>query len=768
MAYAAQWPMLVLGVAGLVLSLVYRGEGIDLRRIAPYQLALATVGVTVWQARFRPRLALGLCGIGAWCVAFMFAVTLQDHSALIGLALACALNVFLLGPWAGWVGGGITSVLLGSAHVWPLLNFVGPGSALAGIVGIGSSVLLAHTVWRVLLRTLCWMQVAYDEARVQARTLSDKSAELALALKSLSQTSAQMARLNEQLEVARQHADDARRSKEEFAASVSHELRAPLNLIIGFSDLILREPQVYTSTGESGSPLSPKLMADIALIHRQAQHLLKLVNDILDLSQLEANYLTVQQEVVSVNELVYRAADEYRGLLRQRGLKLVVDIAPNLPEVYADRMRVHQILLNLLSNSLRFTETGSITIRAYCRSRMSGEQVIAPPEEILDGKPSNTALPVAEVVISVADTGPGIAPENLKRVFEPFVQIGRMQDRKREGSGLGLTISKKLVELHGGQMWAESELGVGSVFSFTLPVRPAGLATLLTRTPRVLGRREVGALAVVEAVPLLSPLLSRHIRGLRVIQVEDLDALARCAETDCPEIIVVNEPASCSWQASALPPKLNHLPVIRCYVPGPIGQASQMAGVTGDFIRYYLIKPFTLEQVHCAIVTLLQSVSRTRRVAPGRPGRLLIVDSDEDTIALLSRMARSASSSSVLPKGFTGISVVKAHSSEQALALLRSYDSTDHDYAAGAIDAMLLGLELDGASSFEVLAQMDRHPIWRRIPVCLIGSQTVRGEYLATPYFAFHRREAFTVHELMEVIANFTRLVLPGVEVGVD
>lgn len=205
--------------------------------------------------------------------------------------------------------------------------------------------------------------------------------------------------------------------------------------------------------------------------------------------------------------------------------------------------------------------------------------------------------------------------------------------------------------------------------------------------------------------------------------------------------------------------------MIRCYVPGPIGQASQLAGVTGDFIRYYLIKPFTLEQVHRAIRTLLESVLRTNCVVPNRPGRLLLVGNDEDTIALLSRMARSASSSA-LPEGFTGISLVKAHSGEQALAWLRSYEPTGHDHAAASIDAMLLDLELDGTSSFEVLAQMDRHSIWRRIPVCLIGGQTVRGEHLATPYLSFHRREAFTVRELIEVIANFTRLALPGVEVS--
>ena len=757
MAYAAQTPLVALGIAGLVLSLLPQGEGIDLGRIAPYQLALVTAGVSLWQARARPRFALHVCGWGVWAAALAFALTRQNGFSMIGLAVACALNALLIGPLAGWATWGVTGlILMGGAFALPS-HILDWDDALTVAVWAGLSTLLAHTVWRVLLRTLRWMQDTYTEAQTQAHLLRDKSAELALALKSLSQTSSQLARSNEQLEIARQHADDARRSKEEFAASVSHELRAPLNLIIGFSDLILREPQVYRITDRERSPALPaRLMADIARIHRHAQHLLKLVNDILDLSQIDANHLTVQQEAVPAAELVDRAVVEYEDLIRQRGLSLDVQIAPDLPEVHADRTRIHQVLLNLLNNALRFTDAGGITIKARSQRAESRRQ-ITESEEM-----------TSEVVISVSDTGVGIAPEDLKRLFEPFVQLGDARRRKREGSGLGLAISKQFIELHGGRMWVESAPGAGSTFSFALPVKPTEPAIALDHIPRAPGRREVGCLAVIEATPLLSPLLSRHIRGMRVAQAESLEALASRSETDCPEVIILNEPAGHGWPASPLPVAISNAPVMRCYVPGPIGQVSQTAHVTGDFIRRYLVKPVTREQVHEAISILLSPCAEMNQTGarPMRPARLLIVEDDEDTASLLSRMARSAPVSALA--GFSRLSVVKARSGEQALELLRLCEAGEQDDPATVIDGMLLDLGLGAISGFDVLAEMERHAAWRRIPVCLISGQTAQGEYLATPYLCFTRREAFTVRELMQAIADFTRLVAPGVEISVQ
>lgn len=769
MAYAAQWPLIALGIAGLVLSLLPQGEGINLARIAPYQLALVTAGASLWQARARPRRALRLCGWGVWAVALAFALTRQDGFSTIGLAVACALNVLLIGPPAGWVTWGATGLMLmwGAFTLPP--QILSWDNALTVVVWAGLSTLLAHTVWRVLLRTLRWMQDTYTEAQAQARLLRDKSAELALALKSLGQTSSHPARSNEQLEIARQHAEDARRSKEEFAASVNHELRAPLNLIIGFSDLILREPQVYGGAGREGSPpLPPKLMADIALIHRHAQHLLKLVNDILDLSQMDANHLTVQQEVVPASELVNRAVVEYEDLIRQRSLSLDVQVQPDLPEVYADRTRIHQVLLNLLNNALRFTDAGGITIAA--RSRVSDYrlQTTDNRQKPLDNGQQRieSGGMAAEVVISVSDTGVGIAPEDLKRLFEPFVQLGDARRRKREGSGLGLAISKRFIELHGGRMWVESAPGVGSTFSFTLPVRPAEPVITLDRVPRAPVRREVGCLAVIEAMPLLSPLLARHMRGLRVAQADSLTALAGRAEADCPEVIVINEAAGPDRPPGLLPPPLGDVPVMRCYVPGPIGQVSQTAHVTGNFIRHYLVKPVTREQVYEAVAMLLTPRAPADQVSPARSARLLIVEDDEDTAALLSRMARSTPPAALA--NFAGLSVVKARSGEQALEMLCLCETAGPNEPATVIDGVLLDLELGAISGFDVLAEMERHAAWRRIPVCLISGQTARGEYLATPYLSFTRRKAFTARELMQAIADFTRLVAPGVEITVQ
>jgi CheY-like chemotaxis protein len=193
---------------------------------------------------------------------------------------------------------------------------------------------------------------------------------------------------------------------------------------------------------------------------------------------------------------------------------------------------------------------------------------------------------------------------------------------------------------------------------------------------------------------------------------------------------------------------------------------SQAAHVTGDFIRHYLVKPVTREQVHEAIAILLNRSAPSDRPRSARSARLLIVEDDEDTAALLSRLARSTPPEAF--ECFTGLSVVKARSGEQALELLRLCETDGQDDPAAAIDGMLLDLELGAISGFDVLAEMERRPAWRHIPVCLVSGQTARGEYLATPYLCFSRREAFTVRELMQAIADFTRLVAPGVEITVQ
>ena len=246
----------------------------------------------------------------------------------------------------------------------------------------------------------------------------------------------QNARLFHEIEDKSRQLEAASRHKSEFLANMSHELRTPLNAVIGFSEVLLQR-----MFGE----LNDKQDEYLKDIYASGQHLLSLINDILDLSKIEAG----RMELVSAPFHLPSALDNAVTLVRERagrhGIALRVDVDPRLGEVGGDERKVKQVLLNLLSNAVKFTpEGGTIGLKAGRRD--------------------------AEVEISVSDTGIGIAPEDQVTIFEEFRQVGSDETRKQEGTGLGLTLAKKFVELHGGRIWVESEPGRGSTFTFTLPL----------------------------------------------------------------------------------------------------------------------------------------------------------------------------------------------------------------------------------------------------------------------------------------------------------
>ena len=238
--------------------------------------------------------------------------------------------------------------------------------------------------------------------------------------------------------------DDMRKAdqmKTQFLANMSHELRTPLNSIIGFSRVILK--------GIDG-PITELQEQDLTAIYNSGQHLLNLINDILDLSKIEAGKMELNfEENVNLPDLINSVLSTVSGLIKDKPITLIHEVESTLPAVRADPLKIRQVLLNLLSNATKFTEQGSITMRAHVLSD-PGEQ--------------------PQVYISVTDTGPGIGPEDRLKLFQPFSQVDASATRKAGGSGLGLSICRHLVEMHGGQIGVESELGKGSTFFFTLPI----------------------------------------------------------------------------------------------------------------------------------------------------------------------------------------------------------------------------------------------------------------------------------------------------------
>ncbi len=246
------------------------------------------------------------------------------------------------------------------------------------------------------------------------------------------------ARLAKEQEKTIVHLKEVDRLKSDFLTSMSHELRTPLNSIIGFADVLLQ--------GIDGE-LNEMAMNDIRLIYSSGQHLLALINDVLDLAKIEAGKLELVQTPVDVSSVLKDVLATSNSLIKNKPVEIVVEAEENLPRVYADRLRFSQVLLNLVSNAAKFTDEGTVTIRAEVQERFPDKMYIA-----------------------VTDTGVGIDPGKVDTIFDRFRQADSSTTRKYGGSGLGLAICKQLVEMHGGEIGVMSELDIGSTFYFTIPL----------------------------------------------------------------------------------------------------------------------------------------------------------------------------------------------------------------------------------------------------------------------------------------------------------
>lgn len=285
-----------------------------------------------------------------------------------------------------------------------------------------------------------WALTSYRKERDIASRLYDSQQEIQRSLARQKALTEQVQAANQELEEARAAALEAKNFRGQFLANMSHELRTPLNAIIGFSEAMLNYPMMY-----SNQTLPPAYKQDLEQINTSGKHLLALINDILDLSKVDAGKLDLEIEQVDVEELIRGVIATSAGLKGDKPIKIRRNTPEKLPVVRGDTLRVRQIMLNLMSNAAKFTDEGSITIGV----REQGEN---------------------EVLFWISDTGIGIAPQDMDKIFEEFRQGTSGRRKGRAGSGLGLAISRQLLNLMGGRIWAESTLGKGSTFYFTLPV----------------------------------------------------------------------------------------------------------------------------------------------------------------------------------------------------------------------------------------------------------------------------------------------------------
>ena len=591
-------------------------------------------------------------------------------------------------------------------HIEPALWMVVlTGGALSGLLGWTSTEgLLTVTEWSLF--SYRKMRDTIYEARQQRQELKQVQIDLL-------QANQELARITDRLKAMNRLAEDARRTKQEFVANVSHELRTPLNMIIGFSEMITQTPKVY------GSQLPPALLADITAIQRNSQHLAKLVDDVLDLSQIEGGRMTLLKDWACLADLVQEAVMAVRVLYENKGLTLQIQVADDIPKLYCDPTRVRQVILNLLSNAGRFTERGGVVVRARRESE--------------------------RVVVSVADTGPGIAPEDRARLFEPFQQLDASIRRKHGGSGLGLSISRHFVDMHGGKMWLESEVGRGTTFYFSLPV-DAHMPMVIDsgdnaqrwfnpwggyeERPRARQRLELKVpprYVVMEEGRSLHRLFQRYTDGVQVVTVKAYDEAMVELRRSPARALVINAP---SYDAAGLPPEgLADLPygtpAILCWILSDDAIAERLGVVR------YLLKPISAEELLEAVALVGDNVHQ-----------ILLVDDDPEVLQLWAR---------VLASSQRDYSLLQAKSGRRALTLLRRHRP----------DIVLLDLVMPGMDGFRFLEEMRMDPEIADTPVMIVSSHDPAGQPIVSNSLTVARNMGLSGQELLACVGALTEILSP-------
>ncbi len=661
---------LILATGGIYLMWYLLAEASARRSLDPRFLFVAitvvsTAALSLWLLT-RWLLAAQI----VWQVGLVAAITLALHiSRQPEVALFYAILPLMAIITTGWPAALLVEGLVIALLGWfpRLLSMPALPAAYSRAIVIGGvfTGLLGWAAMRTFLTAIKWHLVSLEQAQEKTAEARQHRAEVVRVLKDLDQAYYRLERTNEMLIMARAEAEEARDARNRFALAVSHELRTPLNFILGFSELMANSPETYAGLED----WPPGLHEDIQEIYRSTLHLSRLVNDILDLGQIEALRLTLIKDWVDPAQLVHEVAEMSQSAFARRGLWLRTEIEPDLPAVFVDRTRIRQVLLNLISNSLRVTEQGGVTVRAR--------------------REENT------LVLSVQDTGPGLAAEDISKVFEEFQQVGEGSWRRREGSGLGVPISRHFVELHGGRMWVESQPGKGASFYFTLPLAEAA-APLLTPgramsdtdywrrlKEKVMSRR---VLLVISPDPAAREVIERYTEGsYRVVAAPDLRQVN--VEELLPDAIIIDRAAVQNREIEAGLEQLPYdVPILSFVFPG----SADCSRALPANVVHYLVKPVGRHELGEAVRGLPDA------------HRLLIVDDDPAMVRFVTLALESEARGQY--------QLMTASTGREALQQLR----------AERPDAVLLDLALPDISGWQVLEEMGRDAELAQTPVILI------------------------------------------------
>ncbi len=679
--------LISIGLVGLMLGLLGLAA-VDSETRQPLIVAvllplLLGAGVA---ARHQNRLVLAASGlIGALGLTIVAAdLVYPNHQLLYAFSLLVVISNILLGDLAGF---GVAAIATGLVYI---LTSGGNSDSLpldqgTALFLIWAAATLSWLAARPTRTALNWSWHSYLVAEAKTEELRDRQGELVALAKSLDQACCRLEQLNGELDRARRAADEARRLKANFAATISHELRTPLNLIIGFSEMMMNAPQAY-----GGEQLPGQYRLDLDAIYRNAGQISRLIDDVLDLSQIDAHRLALERSQVPLVQIVADAASTVALLFDHLGLSLTIDIPADLPCLNVDGNRIRQILINLLSNAARFTVQGGVTIRARHTE--------------------------SEVVVEVADTGEGIPSADVPYVFDEFHQAGGL-GRRRDGSGLGLAVCKRFAEMHGGYMWAESRIGAGSSFYLALPLT----ANVITTTA-VLGARparfSAWTIIVVDREGDIARILQRYLDGYQVVTVgtlSDVDQLV--ADRPIHAVVFADSSLTEAWRRhSAARKALSRVPTFTCSLSTPRAIAEDLGAAD------YLVKPVSRSRVLAAL----------RRV--GKNAReILIVEDDPEMSRLLASFVRSQA---------RRYRVSQVANGNDALAWLQEHRP----------DLVLLDLLLPGTSGYEVLRYLRSDPARQDVPVVVVSGKGEHDDAIVANALSVNQTEGLTVGELMKCL----------------
>jgi signal transduction histidine kinase/DNA-binding response OmpR family regulator len=486
----------------------------------------------------------------------------------------------------------------------------------------------------------------------------------------------------------RLHAESHTRAR--LLANMSHELRTPMNAIIGFTSLLLDDRSLQ---------IQERHRSNLERVSRNARNLLELINNVLDLSKLEAGRMEIYAEPADVRDVIERAVTVVEPLKENRPLHLSVYTEDHLPALRTDRTKLQQALINLLSNALKFTASGEVKIRAERAA-------------------------IDRIRISVSDTGPGISEADLPKIFEEFRQVGRAAHSARSGTGLGLAITRRLVELLGGEISVTSRVGEGSVFTITLPFEIEGRAMSAAESEPPLADPERTAL-VIDSDPASLYLMKKYLveSGYAVAATDDSARGIEIARLAGPAVITIDldqlEDGFGVLETIARD-NAERAQKSRAIV-ALASDASAEALARNAGATLFLGKP--LERDHL--------ISMIERAALPKTGCVLVVDDDDDALALVLAML-----------GESSYEVETARDGREAMEIISQKSP----------DAIVLDLMLPEMDGFEVVHRLSVNAAWRNTPVILLTARDLSHEErraLDTGTTRIIQKGSFTRDELL-------------------